>query len=106
MGLSIGLAACAPTEFGMPAAQFNQLSNAQKQQVIEGYNQRQEQEAQVEPLIDALGAVGQAADLHKSVELSHSHHSSMTPWSCSNGSCSRSGSSSDSGMTVGVGLND
>lgn len=104
IALSAGLVACAPTEFGMPKAQFDKLSNSQKQQVIAAYNQRQQQQAEVQPLVDALDMVGQEANLHKNMELSHSESSSMSPWSCQGGTCSRSGHSSSSSTSVGVGF--
>ena len=55
------LSSCSePTVFGIPQSQWNNLSSPQKQQVIDGYNQRQaikEQNAPIESAIDAAGTI-------------------------------------------------
>ena len=59
------LTACAPpTVFGIPQDQWNQLNQQQRSQVIEGYNQRAQTEAQVAPIYaiaDALIAKNKTA---------------------------------------------
>jgi hypothetical protein len=52
------LAACGPPLiFGIPQEQWDQLDQQQRQQVIEGYNQRQTAEAQAAPLTAAVNAI-------------------------------------------------
>jgi uncharacterized lipoprotein YajG len=54
------LAACEmplPLVFGVPQDQWDQLSQQQRSQVIEGYNQREQTKAQVEPLVAAVDAL-------------------------------------------------
>lgn len=50
------LAGCEPTMFGMPQAQWNQLTPEQKSQVIQGYNQREQIKEQNAPLYAAIDA--------------------------------------------------
>lgn len=60
MGL---LTACGPQQpmvFGVPQSQWNSLTNSEKQQVINGYNQRRNIDAQNAPINNAIGA---ASDL-------------------------------------------
>ena len=52
------LAACGPPMvFGIPQEQWNQLNQQQRSQVIDGYNQRKQTQAQVAPLIAAVDAL-------------------------------------------------
>lgn len=51
------LAACTPTVFGIPQDQWAQLNQQQRTQVIEGYNQRQQAEAQVAPIYAVANAL-------------------------------------------------
>ena len=59
VALSVTLAGCTPPEptvFGVPQSQWNMLSKSEKQQVIQGYNQRQKINAQNAPVNNALSA--------------------------------------------------
>ncbi len=51
------LAACTPSVFGIPQDQWAQLNQQQRTQVIEGYNQRQQAEAQVAPIYAVANAL-------------------------------------------------
>ncbi len=52
------LVACGPPRvFGIPQEQWNQLNQQQRSQVIEGYNQRQQTEAQVAPIYAVANAL-------------------------------------------------
>lgn len=62
IGLAFLLSACTPPEpmvFGVPQSQWNTLSSNQKQQVIQGYNQREEINAENAPINNAIGAASQ-----------------------------------------------
>lgn len=65
LSLTLLLNACTPPEptvFGVPQSQWNQLTPAQKQQVIDGYNQRQrikEENAPLQSAIDSASALVQ-----------------------------------------------
>jgi hypothetical protein len=57
--ISILLVSCGePTVFGVPQSQWNSLSPVQKQQVIDGYNQRQIIKTQNEPVDNAINVAG------------------------------------------------
>lgn len=62
-----------PTVFGIPQSQFNQLTKAQQDQVIKGYNERKATEAANAPLISAIDKAGEV--------LKHQqyHNRSSTP---------------------------
>lgn len=65
------LAACTPTVLGIPQDQWAQLNQQQRTQVIEGYNQRQQAEAQVAPIyvvVDALKTRNSTAKPDKPAE--------------------------------------
>lgn len=53
------LTSCAtePTLFGMPEAQFKQLSPSQQTQVIDSYNRQKEIRTQNEPITDAIDSL-------------------------------------------------
>jgi hypothetical protein len=52
------LAACGPPMvFGIPQEQWDQLNQQQRSQVIDGYNQRQQTEAQVAPIYAVANAL-------------------------------------------------
>jgi len=52
------IAACGPpTVFGIPQEQWAQLNQQQRTQVIDGYNQRQQAEAQVAPIYAVANAL-------------------------------------------------
>lgn len=52
------LAACEPNVFGVPQSTWNTLSPEQKQQVIAGYNQRQQTDAENAPIQNAINTAG------------------------------------------------
>jgi hypothetical protein len=100
VGTSVLLAGCAPTEFGMPKAQFEKLNPQQKQQVIASYNRRQAEQQEFGEAMNLLGSVA-SVHTHSSHSTYHEHEGA---WHCDGGSCSRSGSSSSSGTSVGFGF--
>lgn len=52
------LVACGPPSvFGIPQEQWDQLNQQQRDQVIAGYNQRQQTEAQVAPIYAVANAL-------------------------------------------------
>ncbi|WP_339050500.1 hypothetical protein [Rickettsiella endosymbiont of Xylota segnis] len=52
------LTACGPPRvFGIPQEQWAQLNQQQRSQVIEGYNQRKQTEAQVAPIYAVANAL-------------------------------------------------
>ena len=56
------LMGCEPMMFGMPESQFQSLTPAQQQKIIQGYNRQKEIEAQNAPLnalVDVAGSVVQ-----------------------------------------------
>ena len=59
-GIVMLLCACAvePTMFGMPQSQWNQLSKAQQQEVIKGYNRRKNIEEANKPVTTAISTAG------------------------------------------------
>lgn len=63
ISLILLLAACQPPEptmFGVPVSTWNTLTPSQKQQVIDGYNERrlvQEQNAPIENAINTAGTI-------------------------------------------------
>lgn len=87
------LMGCERSMFGMPESQFNQLTPEQKQQVIESYNERKLQETRNAPIYAAIGALGSAAKLNKSVPLSNST-SQECHWEGNTRVCNSSSSSS------------
>lgn len=76
------LAACGPPMiFGIPQEQWNQLNQQQRNQVIEGYNQRTKAEAQVAPIYaiaDALKAKKNSAATPNKPFDSFPDHNPMT----------------------------
>ncbi len=52
------LTACEPQTFGVPQSTWNTLSPEQKQQVIAGYNQRQQIDAENAPIQNAINTAG------------------------------------------------
>ncbi len=50
----VGCGPSQPSVFGVPQSQWNSLSNSEKKQVIQGYNQKQRIEAQTAPLNNAI----------------------------------------------------
>lgn len=72
--------------FGVPQAQFNKMSPAQRQAVIARYNQQQQQKAEFSTVLDAAAAIAGNAAGPATLEHSHSSH-------CDNmGNCTSSGS--------------
>lgn len=59
--------------FGVPQSQWNQLTPAQQQSVIDGYNQRQRIQAENAPLESAIGAAQQVIDQGKHHRRPDSH---------------------------------
>ena len=69
MCLAIGLTGCVaagpppePTVFGVPQGQWNTLTHEQQNEVIRGYNQRQQQAEANAPLIAAVGTINSIAN--------------------------------------------
>jgi len=63
-----------PNVFGIPQTQWNQLTPAQQQSIIDGYNQRQRIEAENAPLESAINATQQI--LKKEHKKPNNFHSS------------------------------
>ena len=72
LGSLVLLTACERSVFGMPESEFNQLNPQQKQQVIAGYNQREQIRVENEPYEALVGAVGSAMTIHKDIPVSKS----------------------------------
>lgn len=78
--LATMLAGCTPPEptmFGVPQSQWQQLSPSEKQQVIQGYNQRQQINAQNAPLNNAIGSA--AGLIRNDNYYKHNPNSMMPP---------------------------
>ena len=74
----MGLMGCAPTEFGVPKAQFDKMNHAQQEAVIKQYNQDQAQKAEEAPMVDAIeAAAGKLIGQHE-IYKSHTKHTSSS----------------------------
>ena len=77
------LAACGPPMvFGIPQEQWDHLTQQQRSQVIEGYNQRQQTEARVAPLYavaDAIAAKNPSAKTVNPADPLQDHNPMMDP---------------------------
>ena len=64
LSLTLLLAGCQPTMFGMPEGQFKQLTPSQQTQVINSYNRQQEMKTQMEPINNAVNTLGYLGSLN------------------------------------------
>lgn len=69
---------CEPTVFGVPQSQWNTLNDQQRTQVIQGYNQRQQQAVANEPWLEAIGAASSIFSNACHGGTSSSHSTSTT----------------------------
>ena len=68
------------TVFGVPQSQWNQLTPAQQQSVIDGYNKRQQIQAENAPFESAIGAAQQVLKKDKKPDHHPNWDSSPSPF--------------------------